>query len=379
MATGDVSSVRSIEWRNGRLFLLDQTQLPLAISVEEEESVEDVWHAIKQLKVRGAPAIGVAGAYGLVVAMRGLDHLDEQAFLAKMRSAAAYLDGSRPTAVNLSWALGRVVAAAEKAAGGEGSVSGNSASGGAASGGSASEGVPGRSGTPSTRKPSAHLLAAITAEAEAIHGEDIEVCRRIGEFGAPLIAAGAGILTHCNAGRLATSDYGTATAPMYLAHRNGVPFSVYSDESRPLLQGSRLTAWELQQAGIDVTTITDNMAAFVMQQGLIDMVIVGTDRVAANGDVANKIGTLGVAILARHFRIPFYVASPFSTIDLATPTGAEIVIEERDPDEVTSFGLRRTAPEGVQVRNPAFDVTPNELVTAIITDRGIIEPPTPSV
>jgi methylthioribose-1-phosphate isomerase len=186
MATGDVSSVRSIEWRNGRLFLLDQTQLPLAISVEEEESVEDVWHAIKQLKVRGAPAIGVAGAYGLVVAMRGLDHLDEQAFLAKMRSAAAYLDGSRPTAVNLSWALGRVVAAAEKAAGGEGSVSGNSASGGAASGGSASEGVPGRSGTPSTRKPSAHLLAAITAEAEAIHGEDIEVCRRIGEFGAPL-------------------------------------------------------------------------------------------------------------------------------------------------------------------------------------------------
>jgi methylthioribose-1-phosphate isomerase len=355
MATSNVSSVRSIEWRDGRLFLLDQTQLPLTVSVEEQASVEDVWESIKQLKVRGAPAIGVAGAYGLVVAMRGLSHLEETEFLGRMRSAAAYLDGSRPTAVNLSWALKRVVAAAEGAADGSGAAGAGRDGGG--------------------RQPSAHLLAAITAEAEAIHAEDIEVCRRIGEFGAPLITSGAGILTHCNAGRLATSDYGTATAPMYLAHRNGVSFSVYSDESRPLLQGSRLTAWELQQAGIDVTTITDNMAAFIMQQGLIDLVIVGTDRVAANGDVANKIGTLGVAILARHFGIPFYVASPFSTIDLSTPTGAEIVIEERDPDEVTSFGLRRTAPEGIRVRNPAFDVTPHELVTAIITDRGIIEPP----
>jgi methylthioribose-1-phosphate isomerase len=354
MATNGESSVRSIEWREGRLFLLDQTQLPLSVSVEEEKTVEDVWEAIKQLKVRGAPAIGVAGAYGLVVAMCGLSYLEEAEFLEKLRSAATYLDGSRPTAVNLGWALKRVVAAAERAAGG---------------------GDGGGPGDRDDRQPSAHLFATITAEAEAIHAEDIEVCRRIGEFGAPLITAGAGILTHCNAGRLATSDYGTATAPMYLAHRNGVPFSVYSDESRPLLQGARLTAWELQQAGIDVTTITDNMAAFVMQQGLIDMVIVGTDRVAANGDVANKIGTMGVAILARHFGIPFYVASPFSTIDLATPTGAEIVIEERAPEEVTSFGLRRTAPEGITVRNPAFDVTPHELVTAIITDRGIIEPP----
>jgi methylthioribose-1-phosphate isomerase len=211
--------------------------------------------------------------------------------------------------------------------------------------------------------------------AEAIHQEDIELCRKIGEYGVPLIQDGMGVLTHCNAGRLATSEYGTATAPMYLAHQNGVRFSVYSDESRPLLQGSRLTAWELKEAGIDVYTITDNMAAFVMQQGLIDLVIVGTDRVAANGDVANKIGTMGVAILAKHFGIPFYVASPFSTIDLATPTGSDIVIEERGEDEVTHFGLRRTAPEGIKVRNPAFDVTPNELVTAIITDRGIIKAP----
>ncbi|HKK49614.1 MAG TPA: S-methyl-5-thioribose-1-phosphate isomerase, partial [Alkalispirochaeta sp.] len=210
---------------------------------------------------------------------------------------------------------------------------------------------------------------------EEIHREDIELCRRIGEVGAPLIPDGAGILTHCNAGRLATSEYGTATAPMYLAHERGVQFSVYSDESRPLLQGSRLTAWELQQAGIDVYTITDNMAASIMGRGLVDLVIVGTDRVAANGDVANKIGTLGVAILARHFGIPFYVASPSSTIDLNTVRGDDIVIEERDAAEVTHFGLKKTAPEGIKVHNPAFDVTPNELVTAFITDRGLVKPP----
>jgi methylthioribose-1-phosphate isomerase len=215
---------------------------------------------------------------------------------------------------------------------------------------------------------------AVTA-AEDIHQEDIRLCRKIGDFGVDLIKDGVGILTHCNAGRLATADYGTATAPMYLAHERGIRFSVYSDESRPLLQGSRLTAWELQQAGIDVYTITDNMAAFVMSKGLVQLVIVGADRVAANGDTANKIGTMGVAILAEHFHIPFYVACPNSTIDLATATGSDIHIEERDSQEVTSFGLRRTAPEGIKVRNPAFDVTPNELITGIITDRGIIRPP----
>lgn len=337
----DASNVKSVEYRDGKFLVLDQTKLPVEVEVEEQESVEQVWDSIKKLKVRGAPAIGVAGAYGLVVAMRDKANLDGPAFLSELKKQADYLDGSRPTAVNLHWALSRVVDAAN------------------------SSGI----------TNGADLLEVVTAEAIAIHQEDIQLCKQIGEYGVDLIKDGMGVLTHCNAGRLATSEYGTATAPMYLAHEKGVKFSVYSDESRPLLQGSRLTAWELQQAGIDVYTITDNMAAFVMQQGLIDLIIVGTDRVAANGDMANKIGTMGVAILARHFGIPFYVASPFSTIDLTTPTGADIVIEEREDDEVTHFGLRRTAPEGIKVRNPAFDVTPNELVTGIITDRGIVRAP----
>ena len=336
-----IAQPKSIEWRDGKLLLLDQTQLPESVVVEEQHTAEQVWDSIKQLKVRGAPAIGVAGAYGLVVAMRPFRSAGRYHFLHELHRAAAYLDSSRPTAVNLSWALKRVVTAVESAPEADG----------------------------------ASLFEVVQRVAEEIHCEDIELCRRIGEVGAPLITSGMGILTHCNAGRLATAEYGTATAPMYLAHQQGVAFSVYSDESRPLLQGSRLTAWELQQAGIDVYTITDNMAAYVMGQGLVDMVIVGTDRVAANGDVANKIGTMGVAVLARHFGIPFYVASPFSTIDLNTAAGAEIVIEERDEAEVTHFGLRRTAPEGIKVRNPAFDVTPHELVTGFITDRGLVEPP----
>ncbi|MFW5694920.1 MAG: S-methyl-5-thioribose-1-phosphate isomerase [Alkalispirochaeta sp.] len=335
---------KSIAWKDETLLLLDQTQLPGSVVVEEQHSVEQVWDSIKQLKVRGAPAIGVAGAYGLVVAMRAFRSATREQFLQELRRSADYLDSARPTAVNLSWALRRVVTAAESAG--------------------TTDGADGEA-----------LFAVVRRTAEEIHREDIQLCRQIGEVGVPLIRDGMGILTHCNAGRLATSEYGTATAPMYLAHERGVRFSVYSDESRPLLQGSRLTAWELHQAGIEVYTITDNMAAYVMGQGLIDMVIVGTDRVAANGDVANKIGTMGVAILARHFGIPFYVASPSSTIDLNTATGAEIVIEERDEAEVTHFGLRRTAPEGIKVRNPAFDVTPNELVTGFITDRGLVEPP----
>ncbi|HDQ15004.1 MAG TPA: S-methyl-5-thioribose-1-phosphate isomerase [Sediminispirochaeta sp.] len=337
----DSSTVKSIEYLNGKFFLLDQTRLPLEVVVEEQKSVEQVWDSIKKLKVRGAPAIGVAGAYGLLVAMRDGSALSRQDFLEEVRKQADYLDSSRPTAVNLHWALQRVV---EKL-------------------------------SASKESDGAGLLRLLEREAMEIHREDIEVCRKIGENGVELIKEGMGLLTHCNAGRLATSDYGTATAPMYLAHQRGIGFTVYSDESRPLLQGSRLTAWELQQAGIDVYTITDNMAAYVMRHGLIDMVIVGTDRVAANGDVANKIGTLGVAILARHFDIPFYVASPFSTIDLNTRTGEDIVIEERDEEEVTSFGARRTAPQGIKVRNPAFDVTPHQLVTGFITDRGIVKPP----
>ena len=212
-------------------------------------------------------------------------------------------------------------------------------------------------------------------EAQRIHAEDEALCEGIGRHGVALIRPGCGILTHCNAGALATTGLGTATAPMYLAHRRGTRFRVYADETRPLLQGARLTAFELQRAGIDVTLLTDSMAAATMQRGLIDLVIVGTDRVAANGDVANKIGTLGVAILAQYFGIPLYVACPSSTLDLATPTGAGIVIEERGDDEVTHVGARRTAPEGVAVRNPAFDVTPHTLVAGFITERGLVGPP----
>ena len=333
--------VRSIEWRNDTLFLLDQTKLPLSVEVEEQKSIGQVWDSIKQLKVRGAPAIGVAGAYGLVIAMRDKRGLDKESFLTELRQGADYLDSSRPTAVNLHWALKRCVRFVENSDGESGE----------------------------------QLYTVLAAEAAAIHDEDIRMCRSIGEYGEHLIRDGMGILTHCNAGRLATSDYGTATAPMYLAHEKGKKFTVYSDESRPLMQGSRLTAWELKEAGIDVYTITDSMAAFVMQKGLIDMVIVGTDRVAANGDVANKIGTMGVAILAEHFGIPFYVASPASTVDFNTPAGSDIVIEERGEDEVTHFGKRRTAPHGIKVCNPAFDVTPHELVSGFITDAGLIRPP----
>ncbi|POR05401.1 methylthioribose-1-phosphate isomerase [Alkalispirochaeta sphaeroplastigenens] len=341
MNQGKAEGVKSITWRDERLFFLDQTLLPGEVKIEEQRSVEQVWDAIKQLKVRGAPAIGVAGAYGLVVAMRGKISLDRGDFIQELEKQAEYLDSSRPTAVNLHWALTRVVDTLKA----------------------------------SNARSGDELFNLLKQTAEGIHAEDVELCRSIGEHGVSLIREGMGVLTHCNAGRLATSDYGTATAPMYLAHERGIGFRVYSDESRPLLQGSRLTAWELQQAGVDVTTITDNMAAFVMQQGLVDMVIVGTDRVAANGDVANKIGTLGVAIMAQYFRIPVYVACPASTVDLSTATGAQIVIEEREAEEVTHFGLRRTAPEGIQVRNPAFDITPHELITGIITDRGIITPP----
>ncbi|MGC9311852.1 MAG: S-methyl-5-thioribose-1-phosphate isomerase [Sediminispirochaetaceae bacterium] len=333
--------VVSVRWQNEILFILDQTCLPNEVIIEKQATVQQVWDSIKRLKVRGAPAIGVAGAYGLVVAMQDKADLGREEFLAELRRQADYLNSARPTAVNLSWALERVYARAVS----------SSAEGGR------------------------DLYAEIRDEAEAIHAEDIQLCRSIGEHGVSLIREGIGILTHCNAGRLATSEYGTATAPMYLAHQRGINFRVYSDESRPLLQGSRLTAWELLQAGIDVTTITDNMAAYVMSQGLIDLVIVGTDRVAANGDVANKIGTLGVAVLAAHFHIPFYVACPASTVDLSTGSGNDIIIEERDPAEVKVIGTQRVAPEGVKVKNPAFDVTPHELVSGFITDRGIIHSP----
>lgn len=333
----------SVWWEDGRLYFLDQTRLPGEVVREEQRSAEQVWDSIKKLKVRGAPAIGIAGAYGLVVEAKVHVALPPAAFLAKISEVADYLNGARPTAVNLSWALKRMVRAARAEAQGNGS--------------------------------SQTILRVLTQEAEAIHEEDRLLCRGIGEAGLPLIHEGTGVLTHCNAGALATSILGTATAAMYLAHERGIAFRVYADETRPLLQGARLTSWELKQAGIDVTLICDDMAASLMSSGKVDLVIVGTDRVAANGDVANKIGTYGVALLAKHFGIPFYVACPSSTVDLETATGADIPIEERDPEEVRFFGARRTGPEEVAVWNPAFDVTPNELVAGLITEKGILRQP----
>lgn len=332
---------RAVEWKGGELYLLDQTRLPQTTCMEKQQTVEQVWTSIKELKVRGAPAIGVAAAYGLCVALKDCRDMTGDMFFERACAAVAYLESARPTAINLRWALHRLLDVC-------------------------------RAGR---HLQGAGMYDRLVAEAALVHKEDIALCRGMGESGVPLIKENMGILTHCNAGSLATSELGTATAPMYMAHSKGVSFKVYADETRPLLQGARLTAWELDQAGIDVTLITDNMAAHLMSKGVIDLVIVGTDRVAANGDVANKIGTLGVAILASYFDIPFYVACPSSTIDLTSASGADIPIEERDSSEVTGFGGVRTAPEGISVRNPAFDVTPNALVTGLITENGIITAP----
>jgi methylthioribose-1-phosphate isomerase len=331
----------TIAWKEDALYLLDQTRLPHECVVERVRTVEDVWHSIHELRVRGAPAIGVAGAYGLCVAMQPTREGSREAFYAALEQHAAYLDSARPTAVNLSWGLKRMTQTAQR----------------------------------SEAKNAEALYQVLVAEASKIHQEDQAICEGIGAHGLPLITPGSGILTHCNAGALATTGLGTATAPLYLAHQNGIAFRVFADETRPLLQGARLTAFELQQAGLDVTLITDGMAASMMAQGLVDVVIVGTDRVAANGDFANKIGTLGVAIAARYFNLPFYVACPSSTLDLQTACGADIVIEERRDSEITQLGGRGIAPRNIKVRNPAFDVTPNELVTGFITERGIVRAP----
>jgi methylthioribose-1-phosphate isomerase len=332
----------TLEWRDDALYLLDQTRLPLEIVTERQASVEQVWESIRALKVRGAPAIGVAGAYGLCVAMQASRTAPVESFRARLAEQAAYLASARPTAVNLPWALQRLHARLSRF---------------------------------EDARSAAALYDALVDEARRIHAEDQALCEGIGRHGVALIRPGCGVLTHCNAGALAMGGYGSAVGALRAAWEHGALASVLVDETRPLLQGARLSAFELQRAGIDVTLLTDNMAAATMQRGLVDLVIVGTDRVAANGDFANKIGTLGVAILAKHFGIPLYVACPSSTLDLATRAGESIVIEERADDEVTSFGARRTAPAGVAVRNPAFDVTPHALVAGFITERGLVGPP----
>ena len=333
-------TVRWVGGLDGRMELIDQTLLPTEYRVIACDTVEAVWEAIKVLRVRGAPAIGVAAAMGVVVGVAGAPD-DEAAVRAAVGKACEYLATSRPTAVNLFWALERMRRVAE-----------------------AGRGAGGRA-----------LKEALLAEAKAVRDEDAEMCRRIGEHGQHLVTEGCGVLTHCNAGSLATAEYGTALAPMYRAHERGRRFRVYADETRPLLQGARLTMWELGRAGIDCTLICDNTAAVVMREGKVDLVIVGADRIAANGDAANKIGTYGVAVLASHHGIPMYVAAPSSTFDLSTSSGEAIPIEERGAEEVTRGFGRQTAPEGARVYSPAFDVTPAGLLAGIITERGLIERP----
>jgi methylthioribose-1-phosphate isomerase len=335
-----MAELNTISYENGRLHIIDCTKLPTELVITELKTLSQCFDAIKTLKVRGAPAIGVAAAYSLALVSNASKARTADEYLKEIKSAGDYLKTSRPTAVNLFWAIDRVTNAAF-ACGGD----------------------------------VAALKAAVEAEAVKIQREDVEMCRKIGEYGLTLLSDGDGVLTHCNAGVLATSKYGTATAPMYLAHERGMKLKIYADETRPLLQGARMTAFELKEAGLDVTLICDNMAATVMSQGKIQKVITGADRIAANGDTANKIGTYGVAVLAKHHGIPFYIAAPTSTVDLSTTSGDKIKIEERASEEITCGFGRRTAPEGVKTYNPAFDVTPNSLIAGIITEKGIVTPP----
>ncbi len=332
----------TLRWEGGRLIIIDQTLLPGEFKEIQLDTAEQVWEAIKSLRVRGAPAIGVCAAFGVLVGVREKDPKDVESLLASLHKVADYLASSRPTAVNLFWALNRMRAVADANA--------NATSADA-------------------------LFQRLEQEALTILDEDRRTCRLIGEHGAALIADGAGVLTHCNAGGLATADYGTALAVMFRAHESGRTFHVFADETRPLLQGARLTAWELMNAGIDVTLICDNTAAQVMREGRVQLVIVGADRIAANGDAANKIGTYNVALIAKAHDVPFYVAAPFSTFDLSLDSGDQIPIELRSDDEVTNGFGKRTAPDNVKVYSPAFDVTPSELIAGIVTERGILRPP----
>ncbi len=334
----------TIEWIggvDGVARIIDQTKLPVEFGFVDISTADEMFHAIKTLMIRGAPAIGVAAAYGMVLAVARGEFADASSYEMALAQAAVYLKSSRPTAVNLFWAIDRAVKASLAAG---------------------SAGV-------------SAMKQALFDEARLIHEEDRVVCRKIGQVGQEILPDPARVLTHCNAGALATADYGTALAVIYRAAEMGKTISVYADETRPLLQGSRLTAWELADEGLDVTVLCDNMAASLMRAGKVDLVITGADRIAANGDTANKIGTLGLAILACEFGIPFYVAAPASTFDLDILSGDEIPIEERSPLEVTEGFGRRTAPHGVKVYNPAFDVTPARLITAIITERGLIRKP----
>jgi methylthioribose-1-phosphate isomerase len=344
----------SFDAAQGAVVLIDQTRLPRETHLVVCRTVEDVAEAIRSMRIRGAPAIGVAAAYGLALAAR--EHADEEpdAFLASLEQAARFLTFTRPTAVNLRWALDRSLARARRAL--------------------EAEEVPANEGVHSLGAVS-WACAELLRLAEAMADEDVETNRRMGSLGRDLVPSGATVLTHCNTGALATVDYGTALGVIRAAHESGTQLHVLVDETRPFLQGARLTAWELQQLGVPMTLITDNMAGHFMSRGKVDLVLVGADRIAANGDVANKIGTYSLAVLAHEHNIPFYVVAPTSTIDLSLASGADIPIEERSSEEVLHVAGVPTAPEGVQAAHPAFDVTPARLVTAIVTERGVLRPP----
>lgn len=333
--------VETIRWTGRAVRIIDQTALPGELRYLEIEDIERLWEAIRTLRVRGAPAIGIAAAFGCYLGVRSATTSDYEEFRRQLDRVCDYLESARPTAVNLFWATRRIRHLAERL----------------------------------RDRPVEQIKRAIVEEALAMIDEDHRVCRAIGSHGARLLEDGDSILTHCNAGGLATAGYGTALAPVFLAAEQGKRIHVYADETRPLLQGARLTAWECLHVGIPCTLICDNMAATLMAHGKIKAVFVGTDRTAANGDVANKIGTLGLAVLAREFAVPFYVAAPLSSIDMSVPSGDQIPIEQRDPEEVTCGFGRRTAPEGVDVFNPAFDVTPSRYVTALITEHGLVRQP----
>ena len=323
------------------LIILDQRRLPLHREYLTLTTPEEMYEAIRSLAIRGAPAIGIFAGFAMSVLARRMPKTRPE-FDRAFHETAAYLNSSRPTAVNLSWALGRME----------------------------------RVLTVDLKTPVAELLTLLRWEAEAILDEDIDMCRRISEHGLSLLRDGDGVLTHCNAGPIATSRYGTAIGPLILGAEQGRKLRAFADETRPLLQGARLTSWELQNAGVDVTLICDNMASIVMKQGWVQYCFVGCDRVAANGDTANKIGTSGVAILAKHYGVPFYVLGPSSTVDLNCPTGADIRIEERDGEEIRSkWYAEPMAPAGVKCYNPAFDVTDPTLISGIITEQGICRPP----
>lgn len=342
-----------VKYIDDKMLILDQTLLPGEERYIEMHTKEDVWDAIYKLKVRGAPAIGVAAAYGIYICTRDIETESAQEFAEKFHEIKEYLASARPTAVNLSWALDRM----------EKKLTQLIAEAEVCRGGNCGEALE-------------YIKKELLAEAEEIRGEDEEACKAMGEYGLSLLRPKMGILTHCNAGTIATAKYGTCLAPIHLGQERGYEFKVFADETRPLLQGARLTAWELYESGVDVTLICDNMAATVMKKGWIDAVVVGCDRMAANGDGANKIGTSAVAILAKEYGIPFYMFVPTSTIDLATPTGDDIQIELRKGEEIYEMWYEKPmAPVGVKTYNPSFDVTSAKYITAVITEKGIVYPP----